>query len=197
MIEARFRTTMQQFLLDAYMKDEGIILLSGENGSGKTTFLKSLAGLISLDSGSISINGRDITNLQVQERRVVYANQNSYFGHLTIDRHIIWPGVPEKELGIVNELKENFGINYSGKLKDLSMGQRMRVTVATAFAKKPEVILLDEVVSNISKPEDFMENIRSLARRMYIDVVFVAHSIGEAFADHLYSLESGVMKKIN
>ena len=66
------------------MYDEGLIWLSGENGSGKTTFLKILCGIIPVRSGTITVNGNDITLSDIQRRRVVYVNQNTYFPHLDV-----------------------------------------------------------------------------------------------------------------
>lgn len=196
MIEAKIRLELHQFLLQAEMSDSGLILLSGENGSGKTTFLKCLAGLQMPALGSIIINGRDVTTLEVQERKVVYATQNSYFGHLDADRHISWPVRSNPDPGYIDELKDAFGIDFDGKLRDLSMGQRMRVTLATAFASKPDVILLDEVISNISNPEVVLSEIKALSHRKSVDVIFVAHAVGEKVSEHHYSLRSGSMERI-
>lgn len=195
MIEVEFRLELHQFHLTAAMKDGGMILLSGENGSGKTSFLKCLAGLHDIGEGSIRINGREISALDVQRRRIVYVTQNSYFAHLEVDRHISWPVRDDPDPGFVEELKETFGIDYRGRLRDLSMGQKMRVTLATAFASRPDVILLDEVISNVSNPEAVLEKVRDLAHRNSVDVVFVAHSLGGGIADHHYSMRAGVMEK--
>lgn len=197
MIEASIKLELQQFHLQAELNSSGLILLSGENGSGKTTFLKCLAGLQAFSEGIIRINGKDVSSLEVQNRRVVYATQNSYFGHMSADRHILWPVRDHPDPEYVQELKETFGINFYGKLRDLSMGQRMRVTLATAFASKPDVILLDEVISNISNPEIVLEEVKSLSHSKSVDVVFVAHSVGETVSDHHYSLRSGTMERIS
>lgn len=196
MIRADFAVHLKGFSLKAEMEDQGLILLSGENGSGKSTFLKTLSGLIPVDSGSILSNGLDITELPPQGRKVVYATHNSYFPHMGVQKHILWAMGKEPDREYMGELREAFGISYEGKLRDLSMGQRMRVAIATAFASRPRAILLDEVISNISSPGDFLEEVRRMAKKISVDVVFVAHSLGEKSADHHYSMESGRMARI-
>lgn len=196
MIEAEFSTDLKGFHLDADMKGEGLVLLSGENGSGKSTFLKSLSGLTAIQHGQVLINGVDVTRMAPQDRKVAYATQNSYFSHLNVRRHIMWAMGKGQDHTYVSRLEEAFGISFEGKLKDLSMGQRMRVTLATAFASKPRAILLDEVISNISNPETVLEEVKRISHEMSIDVVFVAHSIGEKSADHHYSMESGKMMRL-
>ena len=196
MIQAEISVHLNGFSLEAGMEDQGLILLSGENGSGKSTFLKALSGLIPVDMGKIRVNGQDISGLSPQERKVVYATHNSYFPHLGVRKHILWAMGKEPDNQYMEELRDAFGISYEGKLSELSMGQRMRVAIATAFASRPRAILLDEVISNISSPEGFLEEVREMSARISVDVVFVAHSLGEESADHHYSMESGRMSRL-
>lgn len=193
MILADFSVNLREFSLKGKMHDRGLILLSGENGSGKSTFLKSLSGLVPVGGGEISIDGVDVTGMQPQERRIVYATNNSYFSHMSVQRHIMWAMGNSPDTGYVEELENAFGIQFQGKLKELSMGQRMRVTLATAFASRPRAIMLDEVVSNISNPEAVLEQIKRISHESSVDVVFVAHSLGEESSDHHYTMESGDM----
>lgn len=196
MIQADFHLDLKGFALNGKLNDGGLILLSGENGSGKSTFLKTLAGLITIDRGRILIHGVDVTLLEPQKRRVVYATQNSYFSHLSVERHVLWAMGERASSETMSELFDSFGINFKGKLRELSMGQRMRVTLATAFASNPRTILLDEVISNISDPESILEEVGKVAAGMSVDVIFVAHSLGEKNAAHHYAMESGNMKKL-
>ena len=92
MIEAEFKLLQGEFQLSASFHDEGITLLTGENGAGKSTFLNALAGFIPLQSGIIRINGRDITEAEVQKRGIVHISPGSFIGNLSVDRHIAFPG---------------------------------------------------------------------------------------------------------
>lgn len=195
MIDADFRLDLESFHLDGEMKAGGMIHLMGENGSGKTTFLRALAGFHEVEEGHIIVNGRNVEGLEPRYRRIVYANQNSYFPHITVQKHLTWAASPE-HVEKVDEFREAFGINFNGRVSELSMGQKMRVTLATAFMNMPEAILLDEVVSNISNPAEMARTIGDLSRRYSIDVILVAHSLADVGADHSYSMENGAMKEV-
>lgn len=195
MIDAQFTLMQGNFRLRASFKDEGIVLLSGENGSGKSTFLNALAGFIPVEMGKITLNGRDITGLEVQKRGVVHITPNSYIGNLEVDRHIAWPGKPDLNREKVRELRGSFGIDFSGRVGNLSMGQRIRVSLATAFYRKPEAVLIDEALSNLSYPNDVFDEIRRLSGSQQTDVIIVAHSLPQLRADHSYTLTEGDMQK--
>ena len=159
MIEASFTRKIGELVLRGEMADEGLIHLTGENGSGKTTFLRCLAGFMRVDSGTVKANGEDLTMIPARLRRIVYINQNTYFDHMTVEDHLHWPLklVEERDREDIESMREIFGINYSGKLSKLSLGQKLRVAMATGFIRKPSVILLDETMSNISQSEELLE----------------------------------------
>ena len=199
MIEASFTRKIGELVLRGEMAEEGLIHLTGENGSGKTTFLRCLAGFMRVDSGTVKVNGEDLTMIPARLRRIVYINQNTYFDHMTVEDHLHWPLklVEERDREDIESMREIFGINYSGKLSKLSLGQKLRVAMATGFIRKPSVILLDETMSNISQSEELLESIRKMARRMPIDVIYVTQDGAEReVTDHKYTLHSGNMKKL-
>ncbi len=195
MIEAEFKLLQGEFQLSARFHDEGITLLSGENGAGKSTFLNALAGFIPLQSGIISINGRDITEVEVQKRGIVHISPGSFIGNLSVDRHIAFPGKPDGDPGRISELKESFGIDFYGKVGNLSMGQKIRVSLATAFYRRPEAVLIDEALSSLSDPFGVMDEIRKLSTSLKADVILVAHSLPDIRADHSYSIANGIMQR--
>lgn len=195
MIEAEFKLLQGEFQLSASFHDEGITLLTGENGAGKSTFLNALAGFIPLQSGIIRINGRDITEAEVQKRGIVHISPGSFIGNLSVDRHIAFPGKPDGNSERIRELKESFGIDFNGKVGNLSMGQKIRVSLATAFYKRPEAVLIDEAISNLSDPFVVMDEVRKLSISLKTDVILVAHSLPDIRADHSYSIANGIMQR--
>ena len=199
MIEASFTKKIGELDLRADIAEKGLIQLTGENGSGKTTFLRCLAGFMMVDSGTVKINGEDLTEKPVQLSQIVYINQNTYFDHMTVEEHLHWPlkFVEEPDREYIESLREIFGINYSGKLSKLSLGQKLRVAMATGFIRKPRVILLDETMSNISQGEELLESMQKMAGRMSVDIIYVTQDSAERYvADHKYTLHSGAMKKL-
>ncbi len=195
MIEADFTVLRDSFRLNSSFHDSGITLLSGENGSGKSTFLNALAGFIPVQSGKIRLNGRDVTQAEVQRRGMVLVTSSSYMGNLGVDRHIAFPGKPDRDPERVRELRESFGIDYYGKVGSLSMGQRIRVSLATAFYRRAEAVLIDEALSNLSEPMEVLGEISTMSGSLKADVIIVAHSLPEIRPDHHYVMENGNMRR--
>ena len=195
MIEAEFTLAQGEFKLSASFHDGGIISLSGENGAGKSTFLNALSGFVPLQSGTIMVNGRDVTELEVQKRGIVHIAPGSFIGNLSVERHIAFPGKPDMDQERIRELKESFGIDFQGKVGNLSMGQRIRVSLATAFYRRPEAVLIDEALSNLSDPSMVMDEIRMLSGSLKADVILVAHSLPDIKAEHSYTIANGIMHR--
>lgn len=195
MIEAEFEVARGEFRLSARFNDNGVSILSGENGSGKSTFLNALAGFVPIESGSIRLNGRDITALEIQQRNIVHITPNSYIGNLSVEKHIVFPWKTDSDPVRLGELKESFGIDFHGKVENLSMGQRIRVSLATAFYRKPEVLLIDEALSNLSYAKEVFDEIKRLSGSLKTDVIIVAHALNDMQGDHFYLMENGRMER--
>ena len=174
----------------------GLILLTGRNGSGKTTILRMIAGQVSIQSGSIVLNGKDVTFEPLNRRRIVFINHDSVLSELTVDSHIRWSrsNTTDEEVSLI---KEKMGVNFSGKVKDLSLGQRMRVSIASAILSRPGAILLDETLANISEKGLVLENIRSISREKNLDFIVASQiTIPEIAWDASYVVENGITSKI-
>ncbi|MEM0373240.1 MAG: ATP-binding cassette domain-containing protein, partial [Sulfolobales archaeon] len=153
MIKAYLRKTLGNFTLDAKIEESGIIAIIGKNGSGKTTFLKLISGILKPDFGYVVLDNLDITNLPIEKKNVVYLSYETYIPHFDVDKHILW-GARNRKVKVSNdelkEIKESLGINFKGKIKNLSLGMRIRVILATSILAKPRLILADEIFSNLS-----------------------------------------------
>ena len=180
----------------AEINGSGLILLTGRNGSGKTTILRMIAGQVSIQSGSIVLNGKDVTFEPLNRRRIVFINHDSVLSELTVDSHIRWSrsNTTDEEVSLI---KEKMGVNFSGKVKDLSLGQRMRVSIASAILSRPGAILLDETLANISEKGLVLENIRSISREKNLDFIVASQiTIPEIAWDASYVVENGITSKI-
>jgi len=183
------------FSLDANISDEHFICLTGKNGSGKTTLLNLIGGILTPDEGHVTLNSKRITNLLVEQRQVSIVTPESCIPHLGVDRHLVW-GAKNKGLNIehdyVREIKKSLGIGFDGRVSKLSLGMRERVALATSLIAKPELILIDEALSNIDNHTDFIGAFKNLASKAKIDVIFTTQHLEDSSqADHHYRLESG------
>jgi sulfate/thiosulfate transport system ATP-binding protein len=132
--------------------DGELFVLLGGSGSGKSTILRLIAGLIQPDNGRIQLNGRDVTYLPVQARDTGFVFQNySIFRHMTVSENVEFGlrirGVAgEEKRQRSAELLDLVGLAGLGSryADQLSGGQQQRVALARALAYNPAVLLLDE-----------------------------------------------------
>ncbi len=189
------RKRLGQFSLEAEVCDGGLICLAGRNGSGKTTFLRVLAGLARADAGRVAVNGREVTGLPVEERGLVFVTPGSAIASMEVDSHLRWGAglrkakIPEERLAAV---KEELGIDFRGRVGSLSLGMRGRVALATALLASPSGVLVDEAFSNLHAREEFISSYRRLAAEAGIDVVFSSQDEADGrLAEHLYAMDEG------
>ena len=196
MIEVRAKKKLDEFILNAKLKDEGIICLIGSNGSGKTTLLNLIAGVITPDDGYVRINSADITRVPQEKRDVVLVTPDSAIPNFDVEKHLVF-GAKLKKLPVkqdrIDEVKAGLGVQFSGRVSKLSLGMKERVALATALIANPKVILVDEAFSNIDSKSEFIENYSKLAASSKIDVLYsTQHADDSAHADHVYRIEHGL-----
>lgn len=195
MIEAAVQKRFGQFALDAAISEGGFICLAGKNGSGKTTFLRIVAGLTKPDGGHIKVNGMEITGLPIEKRGVVLVTPGSSIPGLEVDAHIRW-GARLKRAEISEgrfvSVKKELGIDFQGRVGKLSQGMCERVSLATALLSSPAAILVDEAFSNLHEREGFIKSYRELTAEAGIDLVFSTQDESDGrLAEHLYSIQDG------
>lgn len=199
MIEAKVRKQLDQFSPSAELEGSGFICLARRNGSGKTTLLRVIAGLLPVDDGHIWIDGVDVTRLPAENRGTIMVTPNSFFPHLDADSHITWgtrlKGMKPEE-GRVSKVKVELGIDFGGPVRNLSLGMRVRVTLATALLASPKMILVDEAVSNLHKRDDFIASYRKLVNAEGMDLTFSTHDETDGrLAEHLYVITNGTTRR--
>ncbi|MDN3504283.1 MAG: ABC transporter ATP-binding protein [Rhabdochlamydiaceae bacterium] len=171
--------------------------LLGPSGCGKTTLLRMIAGLETVDSGTISIGSTNITNIPVNKRKVNIVFQNyALFPHLTVFENIAYSLViekrPKEEIrNRVKKLLTAFGLeSHAERLpSELSGGQQQRVALARAIINEPDVLLLDEPLSALDYKlrEKMLIELIDLQDKLSTTFIYVTHDQFEALtvADQL------------
>lgn len=135
-------------------------VLLGPTGSGKSLLLKCLCGLVRAVSGTICVNGQDVTHLEPRRRRIGYVPQDcGLFPHMDVAHNIAFPlrarGRSLREaLARVTPLAQALGIEplLDRSPVGLSGGESQKVALARALASRPQLLLLDEPVSALDEP---------------------------------------------
>src|SRR3989441_1211992 len=166
--------------------------LLGPSGCGKTTTLRMIAGLEKPDSGSITFDGQDITNLPAERRGFGMVFQNyALFPHLNVSENVAFglrarhrpkPEIRDQVKGAL-ELVQLPGYEKR-RVDELSGGQQQRVAIARAIAIEPALLLFDEPLSNldVTLREETRGELRELVARLGLTAVYVTHDQEEAFA---------------
>jgi osmoprotectant transport system ATP-binding protein len=195
--EVTYRTGESWVLLNrlnlCVTRGETLVLL-GRSGSGKTTTLKLINGLLSYQEGEITVEGKSIRDWDLirLRRHIGYAIQDvGLFPHFSVERNVAllprlerWP--PEKIRARVDELLDLVGLPPSQFRHryphQLSGGQRQRVGLGRALASDPPILLMDEPFGALDPltRADIQREFKLLQRRLNKTVVFVTHDVREA-----------------
>jgi len=185
-----------------------LLTLLGPSGCGKTTTLRMIAGFEQPTSGTIRVDGRDVTRLTPQKRGIGMVFQNyALFPHLDVAENVAFGlrtrGVKKSDAAerVETVLRRVELAGYgSRRVQELSGGQQQRVALARALAPEPPLLLLDEPLSNLDAAlrEKTRTELRSLLKRLGMTAVFVTHDQEEAFAlaDRIALLDAGRLQQI-
>jgi putative spermidine/putrescine transport system ATP-binding protein len=185
------------------------LTLLGPSGSGKTTVLRMIAGFETPDSGSITLNGVDITYLPPYERDVNTVFQDyALFPHMDVISNIEYglrvKGVEKKERR-EKALRALDQVRLSGyenrKPNQLSGGQRQRVALARALVNRPSVLLLDEPLGalDLKLRQQMQIELKELQREVGITFIFVTHDQEEALtmSDRIAVFDKGRIQQLD
>ena len=179
------------------------VALLGPSGCGKTTLLRAVSGFVPVSAGRISVAGRDITHEPPDKRGMAMVFQSyALWPHMTTAqnlgyglklRRVSRPDIAKRVAEILAMLKlEGFG---ERNVTQLSGGQRQRVALGRALAVSPEILLLDEPLSNLDARirEDVRHEIKALQHKLGITTIHVTHDREEAMvmADRIAILDAG------
>ena len=190
----------------SFSVDKGeLISFLGESGSGKTTFLKCLAGLEKINSGYIELNGKVLNdNIKFespQKRKIGFVFQDyPLFPHLTLKENIIF------------NLEKKFNKNLESILKltglkflleryphELSGGEQQRACIARALIREPDLLLLDEPFSNLDTTikDSMREEIYRIIKKTKTTTILVTHDIKDALniSDRILIFKAGILQQ--
>ena len=194
--------------IDFVVPAGSLTALLGPSGSGKSTLLRAIAGLDEPDSGTITIHGRDVTDVPPQKRGIGFVFQHyAAFKHLTVRENVAF-GLkirkrPKSEIkDKVDNLLEGVGLaGFQTRYPNqLSGGQRQRMALARALAVDPQVLLLDEPFGALDAKvrEDLRAWLRRLHDEVHVTTVLVTHDQQEALdvADRIAVLNKGRIEQV-
>ncbi|MCF3932709.1 ABC transporter ATP-binding protein [Acuticoccus sp. M5D2P5] len=184
------------------------LVLLGPSGCGKTTTLRAIAGFVEPSAGTVRIGGKDVTRLPPWKRNTGLVFQNyALFPHLTVAQNVAF-GLEMRKVSKadaatkVNEALRLVRLDHLGDRlpRQLSGGQQQRVALARALVFRPDVLLLDEPLSNLDAKlrNEVRVEIRSLQQRLGITTVMVTHDQEEALtmADRLVVMSEGKVRQV-
>ena len=191
--------------LNFTIPDGQFVVLIGPSGCGKTTTLKTINRLIDIDSGTISIGGKDIqaTDKVELRRHIGYVIQQiGLFPNMTVAQNIcVVPKLLKTDKArcdeIVRDLLKMVNMEaYAGKYpSELSGGQQQRIGVLRALAASPPIVLMDEPFSALDPMtrETLQDEVKNIQQKLNKTVIFVSHDMGEALklADTIIFMNSG------
>jgi sulfate transport system ATP-binding protein len=194
--------------VDFVVPTGSLTALLGPSGSGKSTLLRTIAGLDHPDTGTVTINGQDVTRVPPQRRGIGFVFQHyAAFKHLTVRDNVAYglkirkrPKAEIKEK--VDNLLEVVGLTgfQTRYPNQLSGGQRQRMALARALAVDPQVLLLDEPFGALDAKvrEDLRAWLRRLHDEVHVTTVLVTHDQAEALdvADRIAVLNKGRIEQV-
>lgn len=180
-----------------------LLCILGESGCGKTTTLNMIGGFLAPDSGSVRLDGEDITRIPPEQRPVTTVFQSyGLFPHMTVLQNVIY-GL--KFRGVKREQARQKGMHYlemvgltdyaSAYIQEISGGQQQRVALARALIVEPKLCLLDEPFCSLDAAlrTKMRHELKRLQKSLGLTMVFVTHDQEEAIilADRIAIMDQG------
>ncbi len=194
MLDVSLKTTLGAFRLEAsFTAPAGITALFGPSGSGKTSVVRGIAGLLKCNHQQVTLNGRDLSRLPPNRRKLGYVFQDArLFPHMTVLRNLRFGGSTDEEqiialLGL-GPLLNRYPAALSG-------GEAQRVSLGRALMAGPELLLMDEPLSALDgvRKADVLPFLEALRDQANIPIIYVSHDMGEVarLAQHMVVMNEG------
>jgi multiple sugar transport system ATP-binding protein len=207
-IKRRFNNTTAIEDITFEIPDGEFWVLVGPSGCGKSTILRTIAGLESATSGKLFIGDKLVNNIPARQRDVAMVFQNyALYPHMTVAQNIAFglqmrktdpSTIQQRVMTVARSLSLEHLLER--KPKQLSGGQQQRVALGRAIARKPQVFLLDEPLSNLDAQlrDDTRAELKQLHHELGITTIYVTHDQVEAMtlADKIVVLSGGRIQQI-
>ena len=210
-VSFRYDKTVEEYQIDTvsfHVKQGEWLSIVGHNGSGKSTVVRLIDGLLEAESGEIYIDGKQLTREPIWEIRskigIVFQNPDNQFVGATVEDDVAFglenQGIPREEmLQRVEKAIEQVGML---EFKDrepsrLSGGQKQRVAIAGIIALRPTIIILDEATSMLDPEgrEDLMAVMRELQKKFQLTIISITHDLTEiALSDRTLVFQKGKLE---
>jgi sn-glycerol 3-phosphate transport system ATP-binding protein len=194
--------------VDLDVADGELIVIVGPSGCGKSTLLRMVAGLETITTGNLMIDGKTVNRLEPAERDIAMVFQNyALYPHMTVYRNMAYGLTnrrePKAEIDRkVREAAETLALTdlLDRRPSQMSGGQRQRVAMGRAIVRNPKVFLFDEPLSNLDAKlrVQMRLEIRRLQRKLGVTALYVTHDQVEAMtmADRLVAMNGGKVEQI-
>lgn len=210
-VSFRYDKTVEEYQIDTvsfHVKQGEWLSIVGHNGSGKSTVVRLIDGLLEAESGEIYIDGKKLTRETIWEIRskigIVFQNPDNQFVGATVEDDVAFglenQGIPRGEmLQRVEKAIDQVGML---EFKDrepsrLSGGQKQRVAIAGIIALRPTIIILDEATSMLDPEgrEDLMAVMRELQKKFQLTIISITHDLSEiALSDRTLVFQKGKLE---
>lgn len=210
-VSFRYDKTVEEYQIDTvsfHVKQGEWLSIVGHNGSGKSTVVRLIDGLLEAESGEIYVDEKQLTRETIWEIRskigIVFQNPDNQFVGATVEDDVAFglenQGIPREEmLQRVEKAIEQVGML---EFKDrepsrLSGGQKQRVAIAGIIALRPTIIILDEATSMLDPEgrEDLMAVMRELQKKFQLTIISITHDLTEiALSDRTLVFQKGKLE---
>lgn len=201
-IQYQYKNAQDTYTYDLRVQPSEVVAILGESGSGKSTLLDIIAGFISSNSGSVTLEGKELLGLSVEKRPMTILFQNhNLFEHLTVQKNILL-GVNKTLKDSIDEVKKvqailkEVGLEaHEHKLaSQLSGGQQQRVALARVLIRREPILLLDEPFSGLddSTRIEMLELVYKITKEHKLHTLMVTHDLDdcERIATHVYKMQN-------